>query len=180
MPDPSINSFIANFQGGGARPNRYEVILTFPALVANPFATTKASYTCKASSIPSSNMGAVDVPYMGRAVKVAGDKTFDDCKFTIINDSDFSVRDTFERWVDRILGHDRNVAESGWENPSNYYANAVVRQLGRENQVLKEYTVEGIFPTQVGDIQLGYDQNDQVEEFQVTFAVNYWSAATTT
>jgi hypothetical protein len=180
MPNPSINSFIANFQGGGARPNRYEVILTFPALVANPFATTKASYTCKAASIPSSNMGAVDVPYMGRSVKVAGDKTFDDWNVTIINDTDFSVRDTFEQWVDRILGHERNASANGWENPSNYYANAVVRQLGRENQVLKEYAVEGIFPTQVGDIQLGYDQNDQIEEFQVTFAVNYWTARTTT
>jgi hypothetical protein len=179
MPNLSVNSFIANFQGGGARPNLYEVILTFPSLVSNPFATLKASYTCKAATIPSSNMAAIDVPYMGRAVKVAGDKTFDDWTVTIINDTDFAVRDAFERWLDRINGHESNVAAFGWGNPSNYYANAVVRQMGREGQYLKEYYVEGIFPTQVGEIQLGYDQNDQIEEFQVTFAVNYWSSYTT-
>lgn len=180
MPNPSVNAFIANFQGGGARPNLYEVILTFPTLVSNPFATTKASFTCKAATIPASNIGSIDVPYMGRIVKVAGDKTFDDWTVTIINDTDFVVRDAFERWVDRINGHVSNVAAPGWENPSNYYANAIVRQLGREDQVLKEYFVEGIFPTQVGEIQLGYDQNDQIEEFQVTFAVNYWTSRTTT
>jgi hypothetical protein len=180
MPNPSINSFIANFHGGGARPNLYEVILTFPALVSNPFATLKASFTCKAATIPASNIGSIDVPYMGRVAKVAGDKTFDDWTVTVINDTDFSVRDTFERWLDRISGHESNVSATGWENPSNYYANAIVRQFGREHQVLKEYFIEGMFPTQVGEIQLGYDQNDQIEEFQVTFAINYWISNNTT
>lgn len=180
MPNPSVNNFIANFQGGGARPNLYEVILTFPNAVTNPFATLKASYTCKAATIPSSIIGAIDVPYMGRAIKVAGDKTFDDWTVTIINDTDFAVRDTFERWLDAINGHEKNYASQGFENPSNYYANAAVRQMGRENQLLKEYFVEGIFPTNVGEIQLGFDQNNMVEEFQVTFAVNYWSSSATT
>ena len=181
MPDASVDSFLANFQGGGARPNRYEVILTFPTLVTNPEATRKASFTCKAASLPASNMGEVAVPYMGREVKVAGDKTFDPWTVTIINDTDFSVRDTFERWVDRILGHVSNYAASGWENPNNYYANAVVRQFGRENnKVLKEYEISGLFPTQVGEISLGYDQNDSVEEFTVNFALNYWKSSTTT
>jgi hypothetical protein len=177
---PSVTEFIANFQGGGARPNLYNVILTFPLGIGSAQESRKASFTCRSASLPASNMGLVQVPYMGRQVKIAGDKTFDDWTITIINDSDFSVRDAFERWTDRISGHVGNVAAPGFGNPTRYFANAEVIQLDREDYEVKSYFFEGIFPTSVSDIQMGFDQNDMVEEFTVTLAVNYWRAYTTT
>lgn len=176
----SVTNFIANFQGGGARPNLYNVLLTFPPAVANSLSSVKAAFTCRAASLPASNLGMAVVPFMGRQVKLAGDKTFDDWTITIINDTDFSVRDSFERWMDYINGHVSNVAARGWGNPTNYFANAEVVQLDREDREVKSYFFEGIFPINVSEIQLGYDQNDMVEEFTVTFAVNYWAARTTT
>lgn len=178
--NPSVTEFIANFQGGGARPNLYEVILTFPAGIASPLASRKASFTCRSASLPSSNMGLAQVPYMGRQVKLAGDKTFDDWTITIINDVDFVVRDAMEQWVDRINGHLSNKAAAGFGNPTRYFANAEVVQLDREDKPVKNYFFEAIWPTNVSEIQLGYDQNDVIEEFSVTLAVNYWTARTTT
>lgn len=176
----SVNGFIANFQGGGARPNLYNVVLTFPPSLPAGLASVKASFTCKAASLPSSNMGMAQVPYMGRQVKLAGDKTFDDWTITIVNDTDFSVRDTFERWLDYINGHVSNVAFPGWGNPTNYFASAQVIQLDREDRPIKSYSMDAIFPLNVSEIQLGFDQNDVVEEFSVTLAVNYWRSNTTT
>lgn len=178
--NPSVSEFIANFQGGGARPNLYEVALTFPAGIGSPLDSRKASFTCKAASLPSSNTGLATVPYMGRQVKMAGDKIFDDWTIQIVNDTDFAVRDAFERWADAISGHQSNTAAAGFGNPSRYYADATVTQLDREHRAIKSYTFEAIFPLNVSEITLGYDNNDIVEEFSVLFAVNYWSARTTT
>jgi len=173
MANMSVSSFMANFQGGGARPNLYEVILTFPQAVPDAnFAQVKTAFTCKAASLPSSNMGIAEVPYMGRAVKLAGDKVFDDWNITIVNDLDFASRNAFERWLNFINEHESNL---GVDPPMLYLADAVVNQLDRSGGIIKSYQMERIFPTQVGEITLGYDQNDQVEEYSVTFAVNWWS-----
>jgi len=71
----------------------------------------------------------------------------------------------------------------GATDPSAYMANATVYQLGRgstsssrdssgeSNAVLKEYTFEDIFPTEISAIDLSYDSSDTIEEFTVTFQV---------
>lgn len=175
----SVNGFIANFQGGGARPNLYNVVLTFPASLPVGLASVKAAFTCKAASLPSSNLGMAQVPFMGRAVKLAGDKVFDDWNISIINDTDFSVRNAFELWSNYINGNMGNVSAPGWGNPTNYFAYADVIQLDREDRAIKSYRMEGLFPVNVGEIQLGFDQNDVIEEFPVTLACNYWRSNTT-
>lgn len=181
----SVRNFLANFQGGGLRPNRYEIIVTFPGPVVLPLGgarqtASKISFTAKAASIPTSNVGVIDVPYMGRQVKVAGDKTWDDWTVGILLDNDLIGRRAFEIWHDRILGFDSNVAIDPFVNPANYFARAEVHLLDRADRVLDTYTVEGIWPSNVGEVTLGYDQNDSVAEQSVTFAINGWSSAVTT
>jgi hypothetical protein len=171
-----IQTFLANFAGGGARNNLYRVILTFPQGIGGDSlaASTKAGFLCKAAAIPSSNIGVIDVPYMGRQVKIAGDKVWDDWNITVLNDTDFVTRNQFERWSNAMNGHVSNVSTEGMENPLAYMANATVQQLGRYDQVIATYKVTGIFPSQVAEIQLGSDANDQIQEFSVTFACNGW------
>lgn len=176
----SINDFLANFQGGGARPNRYEVILTFPAAV--PFAIDagkKIQYTCKAATIPSTNLGVIDVPYKGRQLKVPGDKVWDDWQATILIDNDFLARKSFETWHNLINGFRTNVADVNFVNPANLYASAQVFAMDRSDRVIRTYQIDSMFPTMVSEVQLGYDQNDMVMEQQVTFAINGWYADTT-
>ena len=174
----SPQDFLANFQGGGFRPNRYNIVLTFPAAVPNALqAAAKFGFTCKAAAIPSSQLGVVTLPYMGREVKVPGDKTWDDWTVTVMLDTDFWTRDVFETWHDLILGFRSNVAAPGFANPAAAFASAQVQALDRYDQIIKEYTIDGCWPTQVGEVTLGYDQNDQVAEMPVTFAVNGWSSS---
>jgi hypothetical protein len=181
----SVSDFLAQFQYGGLRPNRYQVVLTFPADVSAAMGSgtsvaQKISFTCKSANIPASSVGLVTVPYMGRQIKLAGDKTFDDWNVTVLLDNDLVGRHVFERWHDQILAFDANVATQNFVNPSNYFATATVQLLDRANQPLDTYVVEAMWPMAVSDIGLGYDQNDQVSEQQITFAVNGWSNSVTT
>ena len=176
----SPTDFLANFQGGGYRPNRYQVILSFPDGVPNALnASRKFDFTCKAAAIPSSQMGVAEIPYMGRQIKVPGDKTWDDWNVTVMLDTDFATRDVFETWHDLLLGFRSNVASSGFANPSNAFATATVYALDRYDQIVKTYEIEGMWPTSIGEVTLGYDQNDQIAEMPVTFAVNGWASDAT-
>jgi hypothetical protein len=171
-----INDFVAKFQGGGARPNLYMVTLNFPAGVSSSGDAIKNSYMCKAATLPQSTIGQVLVPFMGRQVKVAGDKEFPEWTVTMINDTDFSARRSFETWLNTINTH---VANTGVANPSEYYADLKVEQLDRQGEVVYTYDMKACFPTEVGEVTLGYDNNDAVQEFTVTFAVNYWTSEST-
>ena len=171
-----INDFVTKFSGGGARPNLYMVTLNFPAGVSSQGDAIKNSYLCKATSLPESSIGVAIVPFMGRQVKVAGDKEFPEWTVTMINDTDFSARSAFERWLNMINTH---VANTGVENPTQYYADMQVDQLNRMGESIYTYEFKSCFPARVGEITLGYENNNQIEEFEVTFNVNYWISKST-
>lgn len=175
----NIHDFLANFKGGGLRPNRYRVILTFPLEVAAMFgsASEKIAFTCKATSIPESTIGEVPVPFMGREVKVAGDRTFENWGVTVMLDNDMMGRNVFETWHDLINGLRTNTSIDNYVNPSNYMGNAEVRLLDRGDAILSIYRVEYMFPTTVGSVSLGYDTNNSIAEQEVTFAINEWYVA---
>lgn len=170
----SVYDFMANFDGGGARPNRYEVIFTFPQGIGSVKEAQKISFTCRSASIPASTMGQAPAHYKGREVKLPGDKTWDDWTVSIYLDTDFVGRKLFEKWHESLLGFQSNVSSSGWQSPIRGMATAQVNQLDREEKVVASYTVEGIWPTSIGEISLGYDNNDTIMEQSVTFAINGW------
>lgn len=170
----SIYDFTANFEGGGARPNRYEVILTFPQGIGSVKEAQKISFTCKAAAIPSSTLGQAPVHYKGRQIKLPGDKEWDDWTISVYVDNDFVARKVFEKWHENLLSFQQNVTAAGWQSPIRGLATAQVNQLDREDKVIASYTVEGIWPTSIGEITLGYDTNDTIMEQSVTFAVNGW------
>jgi hypothetical protein len=170
MSAASINDFKAQFLGG-ARPNLYQVVQPFPLILGVPAATEKLKFFCKGFELPGVSTNPIEVPYMGRQLKVAGDRTFDDVTMTVINDMDFSIRNTFERWSNIINGHEKN---QGKMNPADYQVDTVVNQLDRDGNILKSYILIGTFPTSISNIDLAYDSNDTIEEFTVSFSYQYW------
>ena len=160
----AITEFTSVF-GGGARPNRYKI--TIPQLGST------LEFFAKASSLPGSTLGKCEVPYMGRIVNVSGDRTFDDWTITVINDISFDVRTQALTWMANL--QNQRIANSGPDAPSAYYRTAIVEQLSRSNTPIATITIYDMFPISVGEITLGYDQNDQVEEYDITFAYNYWT-----
>ena len=169
-----VDDFKSKLRGGGARPNLFKATLNFPAYAGGD--VELSSFLCKTAQLPVSEMALVNVPFRGRQLKIAGDRTFQNWTVTIINDTDFSVRDSLERWMNGINSH---AANTGLSNPVDYEADLSVDQLDRNGDVLKTYNFRGCFPVNVGEIALSYETNDVVEEFTVEFAIQYWESNTT-
>ena len=172
-PLRTISNFKSKLTGGGARANLFEVVLTFPD-VAQPSSEVleKARFLVKGANLPASNVAQIEVPFRGRVLKIAGDRTFDSWTVTVINDTDFAIRSAFERWSNTI---NRLSDNTGLSNPADYQADAYVYQLDRDGSTLRSYRFFDTFPTQVGPIELSYDAQG-VQEFTVELQVQYWEA----
>ena len=172
-PLRTISNFKSKLTGGGARANLFEVVLTFPDTAQPDSAVLeKARFLVKGANLPASNVAQIEVPFRGRVLKIAGDRTFDSWTVTVINDTDFAIRSAFERWSNTI---NRLSDNTGLTNPSDYQADAYVYQLDRDGSTLRSYRFYDTFPTQVGPIELSYDAQG-VQEFTVELQVQYWEA----
>ena len=185
----SIVNFRDRLIGGGARPNMFEVNITLPEQIAPTGANINEDmrFLVKAAEIPAANIGNIPVPFRGRVLPVAGDRTFDPWTVTVINDAQFNIRDAMEQWSNLINDLQFDVGDI---NPADYQTKAEVFQLSRQSQgsggqssgkggeiiqTLRTYNFEGIYPNAVSSIPLDYGATDQIEEFQVTFNYLYWT-----
>ena len=182
----SIVDFRSRMKGGGARSNLFEVQMTFPNFAeANTETLNDIPFLVKAAEIPASTIGNIPVPFRGRVLPIAGDRTFAPWTVTIINDTNFRLRDVMERWSDGI--NDIQTAQ-GATNPEDYQTTATVLQLsrgpvkgldrkvnsGEEIPVLRMYDFVGIYPNDISAIPLDHGATDTIEEFQVTFNYLYY------
>jgi len=152
----------------------FKATINFPAYAGGDVELT--SFMCRAAQLPASTVEALAVPFRGRILNVAGDRTFEPWTVTILNDTGFEVRDSMERWMNGINGH---AANTGITNPVDYQTDLIIDQLDRDESVIKRYNIRGAFPTSVGDIALTYDQGGEVETFDVSFTYQYWESNTT-
>jgi len=169
-----VDDFKAKLKGGGARPNLFRATVNFPAYAGGDVELT--SFMCKGAQLPASIMAVIEVPFRGRQLKIAGDRTFEPWTVTVLNDTDFNTRNAMEKWMNGMNGHSAN---TGITNPVAYQADLIVDQLDKDGSVLKTYNFRGCFPTNVAAIDLSYETNDAIEEFTVEFQVQYWESNTT-
>jgi len=168
----SLQEFRSNFQGGGARANQYRVELTLPAIAQNATeAGRRAQFLCSAASLPQSDIGVADVYFRGRKLPLAGERVFQPWQVTILNDTDFIIRNALESWMNSINDLRFN---TGITSPSIYTSDMSVHQLDRNGQTLKSYKFIAAWPQNISEIQLAYEQNDRVEEFAVQFVYTHY------
>jgi hypothetical protein len=173
----NINDFKAKLAGGGARANQFKVTMPFPGYAQVGGEIEDLAFLCTATSIPAMSVGGVTVPFRGRQIKIAGDRTFADWSVTVLNDTNFKLRNAFERWQNGI----NNMTDGeGLTNPVDYQVDVFVDQLDRNGNTLKSYTLRGAFPTDIAAIPLNYETNDAIEDFDVTFQYQYFETNTTT
>lgn len=174
MANLGINDFKAKLVGGGARNNLFKVTANFPAYAAGN--VELASFLIKSAQLPASLVAPITIPFRGRQLQIAGDRTFEAWGVTVINDTDFQLRNAFERWMNGINAHSANTGET---NPAQYMADLAVEQLDRQGQVLKRYDFRGCWPSAVSAIDVSYDSENTIEEFGVEFQITYWESNTT-
>ena len=187
----TLRDFKSKLAGGGARPNLFEAsINSFPTAISEAWDNSSEAeggafkFLCKSTALPASNLGSIEIPFRGRTLKVAGDRTFDDWTVTIINDEDFRLRTAFERWSNVMSQLDD---ATGVTNPTSYMTDAFIQQLGRgpevgaatnnggNTSILRSYKFFDVFPVTVCEIALSYETTDQLEVFDVTFRYQYFT-----
>ena len=172
----SVTDFRSQMTGDGARPNLFEVSMTFPSFSAPGNAQTKLTFMCKTAQLPGSTVGVVPVQYFGRELKFAGNRSFADWTITIINDEDFVIRNAFERWMNGINTHRTNLRNIAALTPAGYTQDAEVYQYGKGGSRIKGYKFIGTFPTDITPIDVDWGSNDTIEEFSVTLSYQWWEA----
>ena len=176
LPLRTISDFKSKLKGGGARPNLFEVELTFPSRVrvqAESEVIENARFLVKAAALPASTVAPIDVPFRGRILKIAGDRTFETWTITVLNDTSFNIRSAFEKWMNYINKLDNGTGET---DPANYQVDAKVHQLDRTGETLRSYVFKDVFPTNISSIDLSYETTDTIQEFTVEMQVHYWEA----
>ena len=179
-----LNNFLSKI-GEGVKPNMFVVDISWPQDLDNrPEGDNRelVNLLCKSTALPASNIGVIEVPFRGRTVKIAGDRTFDTWSATFFNDKDFKIRTYFEKWLEQINTHESNNAPLFVPTNSNagYMASVKVKQMRKDDResgsILRQYALLHAFPTSVSQIDLAYDSNDQIEEFSVEFQYSYWTS----
>lgn len=177
----NVSSFLQTI-GQGVKPNMFLVDVQFPAALEKGGEDLNlTNILCKSAALPGSNLGVIEVPFRGRTVKIAGDRTFDTWSATFFNDKDFKLRAFFEEWANNINTHEANTSPLFTpDTTSGYMADLSVKQLEKdsslEGSILRAYTLKYCFPTNVSPIDLAYDSNDQIEEFTVEWQYSYFTA----
>ena len=171
----AIDDFKANLLGGGARANQFRVTITPPAGIATGLDVRRASFLVRASNLPAQTLGEIVVPFRGRQIYIAGDRTFDDTwSTTFLNDTDFMVRTAMELWMNGI----NDLADgTGTSTLADYQTDLQVEQLDRDDTILKTYIFRSAWPTTVAQIDLTSDTADAIEEFEVTWRYQHFEAS---
>ena len=181
----TIDDFKANVASDFARPNLFQVDLAFPSgIINNSDLVNLGKFTVRAANLPSSQIGVIEVPFRGRTLKIAGDRTFEPWTITVMNDSKFVLRTAFELWASSIQAYNENFTSAAGlgdaDDATGYFADMKVHQLARDVKngdkpnILKSYKFYNIFPSNIAAIDLDYGNNDAVEEFTVEMQVQYW------
>ena len=174
--DFSVTKFKTNLKQGGARPSLFKVEFQYPSGIPDP--PTRANFLVKATTIPASTIGSYDVFYHGKAIHVAGDRSFDTWDTTIINDEDFGIRKTLERWMNSISSHklntrDKEVFNTSEGDVAKYKSTLKVRQFSKDGEELRAYKFIGAWPSSLSTINLDWG-TQEIEEFTCTWMYDSW------
>ena len=172
-----INYFKAKLSGGGARSNQYKVVMPFPGYAQVGGEIEDLAFLCQAAELPGMAITTIEVPFRGRAIKIAGDRTIADWTIKVINYTNFILRNAFERWMNGINNMTDN---EGLTNPVDYQVDAFVDQLDRNGNTIKSYTLRGVFPASINAIPLDYAAKGDLSETSITLSFQYFESNTTT
>lgn len=94
----NINEIRSQLTLGGARNSLFSVQITNPV---NGIADIKVPFMVRATTIPEATLGVIEVPYFGRKIRLAGDRTYGTWTVQVLNDEDFLIRNALEEWSNK-------------------------------------------------------------------------------
>lgn len=151
---------------GGYRPALFEVVATsFPE---------QFRFLCMSSQVPAATHGVIELPYFGRKVKVAGDRTYAEWTTTLMLEEDFATRNSLEEWADMI--NNPTTGQRAFGGPEDYKSDLAIKLYGKDGSVIRTYNLIDCWPMDIGSIDLDWNTTDTVGTYTVTWAFDEMSA----
>ena len=175
--DFNVNKFKGALKGGGARPSLFEFTVTgLPSGVGT--GVDNINFYCQVSALPPLTVTPIEKMYFGRTVKIPGDIVFGDLSTTIYQTEAGTERLGVEKWMDLINGHVSNVSDLEGVTADfmgKYSATGTLTQYAKDGtKVLSVVEFVDMWPQTVAEIALSYDTASDLEQFDVTWAYNYY------
>jgi len=162
----NIDTFRRNaLSQGGYRPALFEVQVE---RLGEEF-----NWLCMSSQVPAYTTGIIEVPYFGRKIKIAGDRTYAEWTTTVMIEEDFSQRRVLEQWAKDINDEVENTR--GYTSPENYKATGTVTLYKKQGTPAQKYELNGCWPVDIGTIELDWNTTDTIGTYTVTWAFDYFA-----
>ena len=166
-----LTSFTSALTYGGARPSLFEFTVSATPTGVNTTLSDVHLY-CNVSEIPPLTLTPIERQYFGRTVKIPGDLVFADLSTTIINTENYNVRNEIEKWMEQINGTISNESKTA----ANFgTGTAELIHYQKDGTATMTYKFHEIWPTAISEIALSYDTASDIEQFDVTWAYNYYT-----
>ena len=166
-----LGSFTSALPYGGARPSLFEFQIT-AAPSAVDSSLSSVSLYCNVSEIPPLTLTPIERQYFGRTVKIPGDLVFADLTTTIINTEKYNVRNELEKWMEVVNG---TVSNTGEADVNFGTGTAELVHYQKDGTSTMTYEFVDCWPTAISEIALSYDTASDIEQFDVTWAYNYYT-----
>lgn len=180
----NLDTFRSQMADGGARPSLFDLQIEWPGGIASGLNLGPTSrFFVRATTIPAATIGTIQVPYQGRKLKYAGDRTYEDLTVTIMNDEAFRIRRALEAWSNEIAGLGAQINSNLLGQPlltGGFTTDLTMRQYARAGFVAREYKIKGAWPVGIGTISLDWNTTDEIETYDVTFAYQWFETTPAT
>ena len=178
-----LSSFKSALQYGGARSSLFNMTVYVPGTFDGTTMTGVGALLqtfhlqCNVSAIPPLTVTPIEKQYFGRTVKIPGDIVYGDLTTTVMNTEDYSVRSAIEKWMDKMNGH---VSNKGFSNNTDWVTDLELIQYSKDGESLMYFEFIDCWPQTLAEIPLSYDTASDIEQFDVTWAYNYYTTGDVT
>lgn len=157
---------------GGSKATKYKVKLSFPTEVEHKMELSELNCLAKATSFPGVTIGQIEVFNQGRKIPIPGDTSYETTwNVTFYMDNAHQVRKDFLNWQKAV---DNFIANTHSGDPAKLFTEISVCQLDSLEKEVAEYTLANCWPQAVGEVTVGADSLDTLQEFDITFSFSHW------
>jgi hypothetical protein len=168
----SITKFKDGFKGG-SRPNRFEVVPTWPSGVSVP--TEDGRFKIISASLPQAKINTIGVPYRGRTITFAGDRSYAPWLVGVYDDNNSqSLWRAFHQWKEDLDGHYNHTVKNNNYGYENLQTTWTVHQYDTNGSTIaRTIRLYKCWPSVIGEINLNMGENNFVA-FNVSLTFDYF------
>lgn len=172
----NISDFLHSFKGDLARPNRYDVQIPVPVVLAPFYLNTgrNLQFRCESTEMPGRTLVTTDRKIGSAPVqKIPYQTTYNDLSMTFMVGADMNEKLFFDQWMEYI----NPTSNYNFTYKSNYTVDIAINQYDSQNNVTYKAVLIDAYPLIVNQLDLDWT-NDSYHKLTVVFAYTNWQEGT--